>query len=268
MLKGDNERRESQVAAWNAAADHEVYFEPVKWDEDVFLKQIDAHVPLNKKMRVLDIGCGGGRYAMAFAERVGEVVGIDVAPRMVEKAREMAKEREINNIKYMVGDFPIMKKEELPENFDLVFAHMTPAIADMEDLEKMRALAGKKGAYFFIVKPGRRKGHLDETIMEMMGLPIVPRDVDKMIPQIFSELWGEGFNPSISNRPEKWESERTVEHSMSWIFNRMKAYCGIPEEMKDKVKACMEELAVDGLLKEKVNVIITTIWWRESEKQG
>lgn len=40
--------------------------------------------------RVLDIGCGSGRYAVEFARRGAQVVGLDFAPNMVEMARAAA----------------------------------------------------------------------------------------------------------------------------------------------------------------------------------
>ena len=40
--------------------------------------------------RILDIGCGSGRYSVEMARRGAEVVGIDFAPRMLELAREAA----------------------------------------------------------------------------------------------------------------------------------------------------------------------------------
>ena len=42
--------------------------------------------------RVLDIGCGSGRYAIEMARRGAEVVGLDFAPTMIELARELSAE--------------------------------------------------------------------------------------------------------------------------------------------------------------------------------
>lgn len=45
---------------------------------------------LRPGMRVLDVGCGPGRHAIALAERGIEVVGVDVAERFIELARSGA----------------------------------------------------------------------------------------------------------------------------------------------------------------------------------
>jgi SAM-dependent methyltransferase len=43
--------------------------------------------------RVLDVGCGPGRHALALAEQGIEVVGVDISPRFVELARAAAEGR-------------------------------------------------------------------------------------------------------------------------------------------------------------------------------
>ena len=45
---------------------------------------------LEPGMRLLDVGCGPGRHAHAFAERGIEVVGVDISHRFVELAAEAA----------------------------------------------------------------------------------------------------------------------------------------------------------------------------------
>lgn len=48
--------------------------------------------PMARRGRVLHVGCGAGREPLALARLGYEVVGIDLAPRMVEAARRHAEE--------------------------------------------------------------------------------------------------------------------------------------------------------------------------------
>jgi len=41
-----------------------------------------------RQLSVLDIGCGTGRLCRALKEQCGEVTGVDIAPEMVERARQ------------------------------------------------------------------------------------------------------------------------------------------------------------------------------------
>jgi 2-polyprenyl-3-methyl-5-hydroxy-6-metoxy-1,4-benzoquinol methylase len=45
--------------------------------------------------RILDVGCGSGRYAVALAERGAEVTGIDFASNMLTLAEELAEKRDV-----------------------------------------------------------------------------------------------------------------------------------------------------------------------------
>jgi SAM-dependent methyltransferase len=49
-----------------------------------------AALGLEPGMRVLDVGCGPGRHAVALAERGLEVLGVDISERFVELARAAA----------------------------------------------------------------------------------------------------------------------------------------------------------------------------------
>jgi SAM-dependent methyltransferase len=53
--------------------------------------------------RVLDLGCGGGNAALLAAERTGEVIGVDPAPRLLEIARAQA-EREGKKVTFLPGE--------------------------------------------------------------------------------------------------------------------------------------------------------------------
>jgi ubiquinone/menaquinone biosynthesis C-methylase UbiE len=57
-------------------------------------------------MRVLDAGAGTGRVALAAAERVGsigEVVALDLQPRMLAQVRQKASERGLVNVRTVAG---------------------------------------------------------------------------------------------------------------------------------------------------------------------
>jgi len=47
---------------------------------------------LSQTSRVIDIGCGHGRHALALAERGSEVVGVDFADSLLRRARHLAHE--------------------------------------------------------------------------------------------------------------------------------------------------------------------------------
>lgn len=71
--------------------------------------------------RVLDIGCGTGRYSIEFALRgAAKVVGIDFAPAMISFSEQKAKEMGVDQkCQFIVGDF---MEEAFAEPFDIIVA--------------------------------------------------------------------------------------------------------------------------------------------------
>ena len=83
---------------------------------DIHQRVIEALDPLSGQ-RVLDLACGTGAVAELVARRGVEVVGIDLAPALIDQARARAAERELE-IDYRVGDVEALELEDA--SFDLV----------------------------------------------------------------------------------------------------------------------------------------------------
>jgi SAM-dependent methyltransferase len=62
---------------------------------------------LKKGEVVLDLGAGAGFDCFLAAEQVGpkgKVIGVDMTPEMVEKARDIAKKRGVRNVEFRLGE--------------------------------------------------------------------------------------------------------------------------------------------------------------------
>lgn len=53
---------------------------------------------------VLDVACGPGLVACAFARVARQVTGIDLTPAMIERAETLAQQQHIANVRFQVGD--------------------------------------------------------------------------------------------------------------------------------------------------------------------
>ncbi|HNQ24257.1 MAG TPA: class I SAM-dependent methyltransferase [Phycisphaerae bacterium] len=71
--------------------------------------------------RVLDIGCGSGRYCVEFAQRgAAEVVGVDLSDNMIALARREAERLQVaDRCHFLVDDFNHYRPDE---PFDVVIA--------------------------------------------------------------------------------------------------------------------------------------------------
>jgi len=103
-------------------------------------------VPTEPEARWVEIACGPGLIARAMGPRVGSVLGVDLTPAMVEKARAEAAAAGVENVGFEVGDATAL---DLPDDsFDGAITrfslHHIPA--PVRVLEEMRR----------VVKPGGR----------------------------------------------------------------------------------------------------------------
>ena len=77
-----------------------------------------ADTPFSESARVLEVGCGTGVLTRVLARepKVGVVVGVDVAPSLLERAREMA--ADLPNVTFQEADARSLPFED--ETFDVV----------------------------------------------------------------------------------------------------------------------------------------------------
>jgi ubiquinone/menaquinone biosynthesis C-methylase UbiE len=111
--------KEKAAATYNAAADH-FDDEPLSfWD--LIGKCTITNLKLQAGAKVLDVGCGTGASALPAAQTVGKngfVVGVDLASRLLERARTKALSAGLDNIEFRQADMTAL---EYPDgNFDAV----------------------------------------------------------------------------------------------------------------------------------------------------
>jgi ubiquinone/menaquinone biosynthesis C-methylase UbiE len=101
-------------------------------------------VSTSPEMEVLDLGCGTGRWAFEFARRCRRVVAADFSKGMIERARQEATDRGLENIEFHVasiqefsstdrfdiivlsGILVYFQDDELPEILQNVHRHLKP----------------------------------------------------------------------------------------------------------------------------------------------
>jgi len=107
------------AATYNAASDH--YDDPANAYWDRYGRRTVDRLVLRPGMRVLDVCCGSGASGLPAAEAVapdGQVLGVDLAEKLLALARAKAQQRGLTNIEFRTGD---MLDLGLPEaGFDAV----------------------------------------------------------------------------------------------------------------------------------------------------
>lgn len=133
----------------------------------VVQKRLELNVeklqPLAGK-KILDVGCGSGRFCLQFAKGgATKVVGVDFAAAMIDIANDLAKQQGVSEqCEFRTGLFPdIVDDSEAPFDattgngfFDYI-EHPVPIIAKMRELTKGKLIMSFPKAYEFRV-PLRR----------------------------------------------------------------------------------------------------------------
>lgn len=101
--------------------------------------------PLPGRWTALDVGCGPGRYAIALAQKgAARVVGVDIAPAMIDLARrEAAIAGKADVCEFVVSSFEDFHTDE---RFDIVVAtgYFDYLEAPASDVQKMVRACGSR----------------------------------------------------------------------------------------------------------------------------
>lgn len=136
---------------------------------------------------VLDVACGTGIVACEYAKLVSHVTGIDLTPAMIEQAKILQREKNLNNIDWRTGDVSILSFND--NSFSIVvtrysFHHITDSRVVLEEMKRVCKPAGKilvvdvtpdsnkKTAYNHVEKlrdPSHTVALTIEELRQMMG---------------------------------------------------------------------------------------------------
>ena len=95
---------------------------------------------------VLDVGCGPGLLACAFARVVRNATGIDLTPAMLHQARKAAQEQQLTNVSWQQGDvtqlpYPSAHFSIVSSRF--VFHHLEQPLVVLKEMVRACKPAGR-----------------------------------------------------------------------------------------------------------------------------
>ena len=146
-----------------------------------------AREPLDRS-RVLDVGCGAGRLALALAPACRWVVGLDRDGALIQEARRRAAAARLANIEFHEADVETDPYE--PWRPDLVTAHLCASDAIIERAASALAAGACLAMVSFHVDQWKETGRVsrfayDETRMraalEARGFAVEALEIDREV---------------------------------------------------------------------------------------
>jgi 2-polyprenyl-3-methyl-5-hydroxy-6-metoxy-1,4-benzoquinol methylase len=192
---------------------------------------------IQKRGKLLDVGCGCGREALALAKLGYKVVGVDIVYAMVWKARSLAEE---SNLEVSFCNMDLLNLGIKRESFEVVFlasqvlGHIPKRENRVNILCNIRNILKKEGILVMSIHSRKAKGR-------WRGYWIFNR-ILRRIQNRFGSLLEEGdkFAWEISGKITKGRvflHIYTLEEAMEDLRNAgfKKIYCKSAEELKDNI---------------------------------
>lgn len=218
--------------------------------------------------RVLDIGCGPGWFAEAFAERGAKVVCIDISKGMIERLKTEVAPAALERITAFAADWRAVNLNEIggEQAFDLVFANMTPAVSGPETFLKL--IRASRDRCWFRSWAGPRENPLMERLYtELKGKKATGFHGNFVC--ALNLVCASGFFPSVSFSGVSWTHKKTVDEWTDFfsVFFSEDGASGGPET-KEKIKSLLTGMAIDGTIKNPMRGHTGRMVWSVRKETG
>jgi SAM-dependent methyltransferase len=193
---------------------------------------------------VLDVGCGGGRGAMALAQRAGLVIGVDHQQEMLKKFAEAANARHLDH-REIFGDWPA--NADVVPTADVAIAYHV--IYNVSDLETFAVAMNSHAKRRVVLEaPAHHPlANLSDLWQHFWGLerPTGPSAQDAL--KVFREI---GYDAQIEYFVDAPRASVSIEKQVEFTRIRL---C-LPESRDPEI----HELLLDRIEKPRE---LATIWW-------
>lgn len=254
-IKKSNEQK--WINFWNEISN--TYCLRNKTQKDFILKVVNLlqkEKIISKESEVLDIGCGPGSYALPLAKKIKKIVAIDPAEEMLQAMMKEAKKRKIINI------IPVCCRWEdynPTQKFDLVFASLSPAIRNTENLVKMNNTSCRYVCIITYFKTNEFKFR-DELWQKIMKKPFYSYGWQIIFP--FNFLWTSGFAPCIHFFDFEYEVCENMENLVMQYKNYFSIFTKIDKNIKNQIYNYFKNYSKEGIIKNVVKKEIVIMWWK------
>jgi len=216
--------------------------------------------------RVLDVGCGVGKYGTYFASLGCDVTLTDISGRMLCRAEENMRPFH-SPWRVLQCDFNTVSPEEpaFAGGFDLAISTMSPAIHDLATVRKLSAMTR---GWCFVTNFVSWQQPLRDRFYAALGC--APAGAmsggRRMMDALVQAVSAAGFQPRLRQVPYNWCDIRSPREAAEYLLSR---HDGLDAE--DPALLARAEAAAAGLcnargeFEDRVSTQVAWLYWRCGE---
>ena len=253
----------NQKEYWNSQAKHFSQIMESGSEAEYYLSLVDYMEEkggVGPGKRVLDVGCGAGKYARGFLKKGSEVVMTDLSDQMLKYAEEGCAEY-AGKFETVQLDWDTDEYFDQPwENgFDLVFASMVPAIASEESI---RRLCRVSRGMCFVAKFVKRTDHMYEAFNKAANVELPKSSGSLPYIDVIAHVEKLGYTPEVQQKDYGWENRWTPEQAVA-RYEQLLKMSGITElpdhaRLLEIAQSLVEE---DGMVPDRSDATSAWILW-------
>ncbi|MGI5977208.1 MAG: class I SAM-dependent methyltransferase [Candidatus Limivicinus sp.] len=225
------------------------------------LKYLKDEGLLRPGCRVLDIGCGVGKYGVYFARLGCDVTLTDISAKMLQHAAENMAGFSSPwrtwqcSFDDVTGDEPVFSPP-----FDLSISTMSPAIHNLETVRKMSAVTG---GFCFVSRYTQWEQENRDEYLAMLGLEdrdTGERASEQSCSELIDSVSALGYTPRMKYVDYNWCDMRTPEELTDIVLRRFGGTANSPDRntaLKTAESLCNE----DGLFEDAVKTKVLWLSW-------
>lgn len=217
--------------------------------------------------RVLDIGCGVGKYGTYLAELGYDVTLTDISGEMLRHAREnMAPFRTPWAVYRCDFNEATGQEPAFAGGFDLSISTMSPAVHDVETVKKMSAMTRR---WCFLARFRQWEQPFRDRLMAALGLEPRPAfcGLETEYTSLLHSVKAAGFDPVEKLVPYAWADRRTPEEMAAYMAKNYFAESEKEELVRKALRLCRDWADRDGTITDDVNTQVAWIYWKTNKAE-